>query len=985
MKQSVGVTLGCLSFIYVIHHFIKLPFHQIHHPFYMKKLKFLALSFLLMITTATMGFAQAKLIEKVTRKGDQILIPYEKYVLPNGLTVVVHEDHSDPLVHVDVTYHVGSAREEISKSGFAHFFEHMMFQGSDNVGDEEHFKFVTAAGGTLNGSTNRDRTNYYETLPSNQLETALWLEADRMGFLLDAVTQKKFEVQRSTVKNERGQNYDNRPYGLSSEVMAKNMYPYGHPYSWLTIGYVEDLDRVNVQDLKNFFLRWYGPNNAVVTIGGDVNPQNALKLVEKYFGSIPRGEAVSNMPSMVASLEKDRYSSYEDQAIKVPMLMMAFPVPPRYSTDEAALDCLAEIIGQGKNSLLYKNLVKTQLAAQAGAFNSASELSGEFTFRVLPLPGKSLAEMEKLVRQTLDEFAKKGASDDDIARYIAGFESNTISSLSSVAGKVSQLAAYQTYTNNPNYMTEEWKRSHAVTKADVMRVFNQYLNNKKAVILSVYPKGQPEAVAAPDNYTVNTEGYKAPDYGYAGMKYVKAKDNFDRKAQPTGAASPVIKVPTTWTSKLKNGIQIMGTKNDEIPKVTVLISIDGGHRLLANELDKAGLADITAKMMNEATESMTSEEISSELDKLGANISFSAGTESMDIYVDAPTKNLDKTLNLLAEKLLRPKFNQKDFDRILKQSMEQNKIQQSQPAFIANNVYNKTLFGKENIKSTPTSGYNETLSKLTIDDVKAFYAKAYAPNEAKLVVVGNLDQKTILPKLQFLDQWKSRNTDIPKAKGAQPISKTKLYLVDKPKSAQAEIRVGYVTDTPYDATGEYYRTSLMAFPLGGAFNSRVNLNMREDKGWTYGCRAGFSGNKDGGVFTGSGGFKINATDSAVVEFMKEFKNYADNGITTEEMAFMKSSIGQRDALRYESNQQKAFFLANILQYKLPTDYTTQQNKIMQGITTKEINNLSKKYINTDKMNIIVVGDKKVVLPGLQKLGYEIVEMDANGNEVVVKP
>lgn len=931
------------------------------------------------------GLAQAKLVEKVTRKGDEILIPYEKYVLPNGLTLVIHEDHSDPLAHVDVTYHVGSAREEITKSGFAHFFEHMMFQGSDNVADEEHFKLVTAAGGTLNGSTNRDRTNYYETLPNNQLETALWLEADRMGFLLDAVTQKKFEVQRSTVKNERGQNYDNRPYGLAGETTSKNMYPYGHPYSWLTIGYVEDLDRVNVNDLKNFFLRWYGPNNAVITVGGDVDVQNVIKLVEKYFGSIPRGEKVDNMPPMIAALDKDRYCSYEDPYIKVPMLTMTYPVPQRYSTDEVALDCLAEIIGQGKNSLLYKNLVKTQSATQAGCFNSNSELAGEFTFRILPLPGKSLTDMEKMTRQTIAEFEKNGASDDDITRFIAGYESNTISSLSSVAGKVSQLAAYQTFQNNPNFMTEEWKRVHAITKADVMRVYDQYIKGKNCVVLSVYPKGQANAVAAADNYKVDTEGYKAPDYGYAGMKYVKAKDDFDRTKKPTGGASPVIKVPTTWTSKFKNGIKVMGTKNDELPKVTLLITIDGGNRLLANDLGKAGLADITAKMMNEATESYTSEKMSSELDKLGASISFSASSESMDIYLDAPTKNIDKALSLLAEKILRPKFDIKDFERIVKQSTEQNKIQQSQPAFIASNVFNKTLYGNEHIKATPLSGYNETLSKLTLADVTDFYAKAYTPNLAKLVVVGNVDEKEIMSKMKFLDQWKPRKTEIPKIKKAVAMNNTTLYLVDKPKSAQSEIRVGYVTETPYDATGEYYQSTLMAFPLGGAFNSRVNLNMREDKGWTYGCRAGFSANKDDGLFSGSGGFKVNATDSAVVEFMKEFKNYADKGITAEELAFMKSSIGQRDALRYESNQQKAFFLANILNYKLPKNYTEKQNKMMQATTAADINALAKKYVKPDKMNIIVVGDKKTILPGLQKLGYKIVELDTNGLPVVVKP
>ena len=316
--------------------------------------------------------AETRLVERVEAAVGKIVIPYTKYVLANGLTLIVHEDHSDPLVHVDVTYHVGSAREEIGKSGFAHFFEHMMFQGSDHVGDDQHFKIVTESGGRLNGSTNRDRTNYYETTPVNQLEKVLWLEADRMGFFLDAVTQRKFEVQRDTVKNERGQNYDNRPYGLVYENISRNLYPYGHPYSWLTIGYIEDLNRVNVDDLKNFFLRWYGPNNATLTVGGDVNAAEVVKMVEKFFGPIPRGPEVKPTQVPAPKLEGDRHVTLVDNYARQPRLIVTFPSVPAYHADEYPLDCLAEILGQGKNSVLYQELVKDQKVLNASAGNSCA-------------------------------------------------------------------------------------------------------------------------------------------------------------------------------------------------------------------------------------------------------------------------------------------------------------------------------------------------------------------------------------------------------------------------------------------------------------------------------------------------------------------------------------------------------------------------------------------------------------------------------------
>ncbi len=932
------------------------------------------------ILNPSFSHAQAKLVEKVVQKGNEPVIPYEKYVLPNGLTLLIHEDHSDPLVHVDVTYHVGSAREEINKSGFAHFFEHMMFQGSDNVADEQHFKVITEAGGTLNGTTNRDRTNYFETVPANQLEKMLWLEADRMGFLLDAVTQQKFEVQRATVKNERGQRYDNQPYGLVGEVAAKNLYPYGHPYSWLTIGYIEDLNRVNVQDLKNFFLRWYGPNNAVLTVGGDVNPKQVIAWVEKYFGPIPKGPEVKAAKIPLPKLDKDRYVSMTDNYAKLPMLRIVYPSAPSFSKDESALDCLADIIGGGKTSLLYKNLVKSGKAVAAAAYNPASELAGEFTITVNPFPGQKLADMEKLVRETLAEFEQRGPTDDDIKKFKNDTEAKAIYGLESVSGKVSQLASFYTFTGDANYLGKYLKTVTALTKEDVMRVYNQYIKGKHAVILSVLTKGNEDNKAGQDNYTVSTAGYKAPNYGYDNLKYVKAKDNFDRKQTPNTGNAVVVKAPDFWESNINSVIKVIGTESKEVPVVNIMLSFKGGK--LSDNLSKNGTANLFAVMMNEDTKNYTAEAFNMELEKLGSMVNVTASDDDVMVQVRTLTKNLDKTLALLEERLLAPKFTEEAFTRNKKRTIESVKNALNQPAYVANVVYNNVLLGQDNIIGKPIGGSEATITNIQLSDIEQYYNSKFSKINAEVVVVGDVAEKEILNKLQFLDKMSNMENPMMILKEAPKVEQTKVYFVDVPNAAQTEFRVGYETGMKYDATGDYYKSNIMNYPLGGAFNSRLNLYLREDKGWTYGARSSFAGDKYQGDYTFSAGIKASATDSALNDVLRIIEEYKSNGATAEELAFTQSSMTQSEARKYETGFQKAGFLNNILTYNLPKDYTIKQNEILRSMTVNDMKSLAAAHLPAkDRLIILLVGDKAKLMDKIKAKGLDVVELDKEGKIV----
>jgi len=914
--------------------------------------------------------AGVSLIEKVVATEDRLAIPFKKYTLANGLTVILHQDNSDPLVHLDVTYHVGSAREQLGKSGFAHFFEHMMFQGSKNIADEQHFKIVTQSGGNLNGTTNTDRTNYYETVPRNQLEKMLWLESDRMGFLLETITEEKFEIQRSTVKNERGQNVDNRPYGRLNETVNQMIYPREHPYSWPVIGYMTDLDRGTLTDLKEFFSRWYGPNNAVLTIGGDIDEAQTLAWVNKYFGNLKTGYQVDNIQKPLINLSDDRYYSFSDN-VSLPLLYISFPTVYGMHEDEAALDVFSNIIGNGPTSLLYKNLVKSGIAVQAGASHPCSELACKMSFFALPNPqqGLKLTKIEQVINDTLLEFEERGVNDDDLLKTKVNIETSTIYGLQSVSGKVSTLAHYQTVLGNADYTAQQVARYNNVTKADVMRVYQKYIKGKGAAILSIYPKGQKQVITKADNFVLPNV-VNPPELSQLNTVIMKNTSDFDRSVMPVSGANPQVTVPKLWRDNFKNGLQIIATQNNETPTVSLLLSIEGGS--LLDPIEKAGLASLTASLMNEGTTNHVKEALSNELAKLGSDVSISASGRNTTIHVNSLVKNLDATLIIMLDMMLNPAFEKSDFDRVKNQLIQSLEQGNKDARTLASKALKQVTYGVNNRVGLPDDGTIATVSAISLEDVKGFYQQYFSPKHASLVIVGDMNQSVIMSKLSYLKSWQGSDYIIPRYNGFPKITPNKIYFVDLPNASQSVIKYSRRAMT-YDATGEYFKATLMNYPLGSAFNSRINLNLREDKAYTYGASSYFSAGKTLGRFTAGASVKKEHTFDAMVEFEQELTNYQKNGLTHDEVNFMRQAISQNEALNYETPAQKGRFLRQLLQFNLAENYGEQQSEIIENITIEQLNKIASKELK-QPMQWIVVGDAQTVRPQLKKMKLDIVEL-----------
>jgi zinc protease len=924
--------------------------------------------------------------EVAAEESAKLSVEFEKYELENGLDVILHQDKSDPIVSVAIQYGVGSNREKTGRTGFAHLFEHMLFQESENVPQDQFFKKIQDAGGTLNGGTWKDGTVYYEIVPNNALEKVLWLESDRMGFLINTVTESAFYNQQEVVQNEKRQRVDNNPYGHTSWVLDKNLYPEGHPYNWQVIGELEDLQNATVEDVKEFYDRFYGPNNATLVIAGDFEKENAKKLIEKYFGEIKRRQEVEPLKPQPVSIAETKRLYHEDNFATAPQLNMVWPTAEQYTEDAYALDFLAEILSSGKKAPLYKVLVKEkELTSRTSAYNSSQELAGEFHISITANSGVDLDAVEQGINEAFTMFETEGVTDRDIERIKAGLETQFYNGISSVLNKSFQLASYNVFAGDPGFIETDIENIKKVTKEDVTRVYNKYIKGKPFIMTSFVPKGQIELIA--ENSTkanVVEEEIKenvAKKIEEVNSEVVKTPSNFDRSIEPAEGTSPSLNIPESWTAELSNGMEVYGIEQNEIPTVNFSIVMEGGH--LLDDKNKNGVANLMTDIMMEGTANKTPEQLEEEIEMLGASIFMYTTNESIVIRGNTLTRNFDETIKLIEEILLEPRFDEEEFARIKTKTINEIKRSAANPNVVANNVYNKLLYGEDHIFSYPTSGTEESVAAITIADLKEFYNKNFSPSISTFHVVGKIKKDTALKNLKGLEErWSAKEVAIPEYPVANNRDKTSLYFVDIPDAKQSVINIGYISMPRTDK--DFYPAEVMNYKLGGSFSGNVNLILREEKGYTYGARTGFNGSKIPGTFTASSSVRTNTTGESVQIFKDQISAYK-SGISEEDLEFTKNALIKSNARRFETQGSLLGMLQEMSSYDLPANYIEGEESIVKGMTLEQHKALANKYLDESKMAYLVVGDAATQFAQFKNMGFDEVKLlNKEGEEVKLK-
>ncbi len=900
-------------------------------------------------------------------------IDYEKFTLPNGLDVIFHIDRSDPVVAVNLTAHVGSSREKAGRTGFAHLFEHLLFLESENLGKGGLDKLTARIGGSgANGSTSTDRTNYLQTVPNDALEKMLWAEADKLGWFINTVTDPVLAKEKQVVKNEKRQSVDNNPYGHTSYVIDKAACPEDHPYNWQVIGSLDDLQNATLDDVKEFYRRWYVPNNVTLVVAGDFDTAQAKKWVEKYFGELKRGQDVTPLVKRPCTV-KDNFRLYhEDNYAQLPELTYSWATVEQLHPDSYALDVLAELLTDGKKAPFYKVLVEEKkLTGNVNMFNNSGEIAGQMQMSVRAFAGKDLDEVATAITEAFDRFEKQGITEADLNRIKAGQERGFYNSVSSVLGKSAQLAQCNYLANDPGCIEREIKSILSVTPADVMRVYNKYVKGKNFVATSFVPKGKvalalensKKAEVVEEKIVQGAEDAVDPNVE---AKYERTPSSFDRTVEPPYGPAPQVKIPAVWEDKLANGLRVFGIQNTEVPLVQFEIVIDGGQ--LLDDLNEVGVANMMARSMTQGTAKKTPLELEEAIDQLGSAINVNASTEDIRISVSTLAKNYDATLALVKEILLEPRWDAKEFDLIKQSVKSQIQQQKANPNAIATMNFNKLVFGESNMRSRSILGTAETVDAITLDDLKAFYAKNVSPSVARMHVVGAVDKAKVASSLKDLStKWAAKKVDIPVYKMPAVPARPQVYFYDVPNAAQSVLRFGYPALPA--VSPDFYPATVANYILGGGgFASQLTQQLREGKGYTYGITSGFAGSRDSGTFTIQSGVRANVTlESAqlVKQILQDFgKNYSDKDLETTKGFLIKSN-----ARAFETAGAKLGMLENISKYGWKPDYVKGREQIVRDMTVARIKELSARYFDPNRMIWLVVGDAKTQLPRLKELGF----------------
>ena len=949
---------------------------------------FRCLRLLLIATGMVAAFAPLTAGARQSAPPPALNIPFEKYALPNGLTVVLAEDHATPTVSVLMMYHVGSKNEEVGRTGFAHLFEHVMFTGSAHVPYGVQDRLTEGVGGQNNGGTGNDTTTYYEQVPSNYLEHQLWIEADKMGWLLDSLDMTKYNAQRDIVKNERRQRVDNQPYGRAGELIGAAIYPPSHPYSWPVIGSMQDLASANVDDVKKFFRLYYAPNNTTLVVSGDFKPETTKGWIKKYFDEIPRGQPITRPKAPPVTLDAEKRLYYEDR-VQVPQLYLVWPSVGSHDDDNHALDILAYMLTGSRTARLTKSLLyEKELVSDVTASQNSSEDVGQFQITLTPRPGHTLAEIESAADAIVEQLEKDGPTADELARSKAGLQFAFVSQLESNLGKGFNLALGQTFYGDPGYVfAVDYPRYQAVTTADVQRVAQRFLG-KGRVVLSVVPQGaKDQASGTARDVTPKDEGTMAPaaKAGDASPQTTASNPtSFDRTVIPTAGPRPELRIPSWTKTTLANGAQLVVSERHSLPLVAVSINLVGG----ADQFEPAGRTGVSALasgMLEEGTTSKTGDEIANAMQLLGSGVDASVGGEQGSVGFVSMSDKLEPMLALTEDLIVNPTFPASALERRRANMLVELQQAKDVTASVADVVFPKVVYSTAHPYGR--SATEPSVKAITRDDVLAFHKQFFEPHRAIITVVGDVkadEARRIVERV--LGPWTgSVDARVPFDYPAPPApAATTIYLVDKPGAAQSSFQLGEVG--PPRKTPDFFALRVMNTMFGELFQSRLNANIREEKGYSYGVGSDFQFGRGPGPFHAGGDIITAKSDAALTEFMKEINGIRGaRPVTDDEMDAAKNSLVQSLPQRFSSVRGIGNAIAGLYVQDLPENYYTTYGASVMAVTKDDVVRVARKYIDPDHLAIIIVGDAKEIEAPLKATRIApIVHLDLDGNPTAAK-